>query len=171
VTARACARGVRLGEPREFDEPGQRRSAARLAPVAFVGAALAAGMVGGCGGIKAPDLFIVQRTGSGPSANLTLLVNEEGGVRCNGIARRNGRALKLSDSQLVQARAIQEELQEPAADHTALAPGPKAVLSYSVRDENGTVRFADDSAGQPKVFRQLALFVLQTAQGVCGLPE
>jgi len=33
------------------------------------------------------------------------------------------------------------------------------------------VRFADDSAGQPKVFRQLALFVLQTAQTICGLPE
>ena len=139
--------------------------------VAFVGATLAAGMLGGCGGIKAPDLFIVQRTGNGPSANLTLLVNEEGGVRCNGVARRNGRALKLGDRQLVQARAIQEELQEPAAQHTALAPGPKAVLRYYVRDENGTVRFADDSRGQPKVFRQLALFVLQTAQNVCGLRE
>jgi len=139
--------------------------------VAFVGATLAAGILGGCGGIKAPDLFIVQRTGNGPSANLTLLVNEEGGVRCNGIARRNGRALKLSDSQLVQARAIQEDLQEPAAKHTSLAAGPKAVLRYYLRDENGTVRFADDSAGQPRVFRQLALFVLQTAQGVCGLPE
>jgi hypothetical protein len=143
----------------------------RVARAVFVGATLAAGALGGCGGIKAPDLFLVQRTGSGPSANLTLLVNEEGGVRCNGVARRNGRALKLGDAQLVQARAIQEDLQEPAADHTALAPGRKAVLSYYVRDENGTVRFADDSAGQPKVFRQLALFVLQTAQTVCGLPE
>ena len=144
---------------------------ARRRAVVFVGATLAAGVLGGCGGIKAPDLFLVQRSGSAASANLTLLVNEEGGVRCNGVARRNGRALKLSDPQLVQARAIQEELQEPAARHTALAPGAKAVLRYYVRDENGTVRFADDSAGQPKVFRQLALFVLQTAQSVCGLPE
>jgi hypothetical protein len=144
---------------------------ARRRAVVFVGATLAAGVLGGCGGIKAPDLFLVQRSGSAASANLTLLVNEEGGVRCNRVARRNGRALKLSDPQLVQARAIQEELQEPAARHTALAPGAKAVLRYYVRDENGTVRFADDSAGQPKVFRQLALFVLQTAQSVCGLPE
>jgi hypothetical protein len=144
---------------------------ARRRAVVFVGATLAAGVLGGCGGIKAPDLFLVQRSGSAASANLTLLVNEEGGVRCNGVARRNGRPLKLSDPQLVQARAIQEELQEPAARHTTLAPGAKAVLRYYVRDENGTVRFADDSAGQPKVFRQLALFVLQTAQSVCGLPE
>ena len=148
------------------------RVPARSVPAACALAGVAAGLVlGGCGGVRAADLFLLQRSGNVAGAKLTLLVNEEGGVRCNGIARRNGRALKLSDSQLVQARAIQEELQEPAADHTELAPGPKAVLSYSVRDENGTVRFADDSAGQPKVFRQLALFVLQTAQGVCGLPE
>jgi hypothetical protein len=171
VTPLARARGARRDEPREPREPGERSSAARFARVVFVGATLAGGVLGGCGGIKAPDLFLVQRSGSGPSANLTLLVNEEGGVRCNGAARRNGRALKLNDPQLVQARAIQEELQEPAAKHTALAAGPKAVLRYYVRDENGTVRFADDSAGQPKVFRQLALFVLQTAQTVCGLPE
>ena len=44
---------------------------------------------GGCGGgIKAPDLFIVQRTGGAPRARLTLLVNEEGGVQCNGRPRR-----------------------------------------------------------------------------------
>ncbi len=134
-------------------------------------AALCAATLVACGGIKAPDLFIVQRSGSGPHAKLTLLVNEEGGVHCNGSAHAGGHALKLSDAALVQARAIQEGLQEPSSRHTSLAPGPKSVLDYFVRDENGWVRFSDDSAHQPKVFRQLALFVLQTAQGVCGLPE
>ena len=65
----------------------------------------------------------------------------------------------------------QEHLQEPSADHVSLATGPGSVLSYYVRDEKGTVRFSDNSRGQPKVFRELALFVLQTAQRVCGLPE
>jgi hypothetical protein len=134
-------------------------------------AALASALLAGCGGIKAPDLFVVQRDGSGPHAKLTLLVNEEGGVHCNGQGSRDGSKLKLSDPALVQARAIQEELEEPSSKHTVLAPGAKSVLRYSVRDEHGYVRFSDDSAGQPKVFRQLALFVLQTAQGVCGLPE
>ncbi len=134
-------------------------------------ALIASAALAACGGVKAPDLFLVQRSGGGPHAKLTLLVNEEGGVHCNGSAHAGGRVLKLSDSQLVQARAIQEALQEPSAKHTSLAPGPRSVLSYYVRDENGWVRFADDSAGQPKVFRQLALFVLQTAQQVCGLPE
>jgi hypothetical protein len=118
----------------------------------------------GCGGVKAPDLFIVYRSGAIPGAALTLLVNEEGGVRCN-----RGPTLKLSDSQLVQARAIQEDLHDPASSKETLPAGAGSVLSYYVRDENGTVRFSDDSRGQPKVFRQLALFVLQTAQGVCHL--
>jgi len=133
---------------------------------AAIGVLAAATLIAGCGGIKAPDLFIVQRTGSGPGAQLTLLVNEEGGVRCDG-----GKALKLSDPQLVQARAIQEALHDPASRHLSLAPQAGSVLSYYLRDENGTVRFSDNSAGQPPAFRQLALFVLQTAQQVCRLGE
>lgn len=123
-------------------------------------------MVGCGGGIAAPDLFIVQRTGSGPGARLTLVVNEEGGVHCNA-----GPTLKLSDPLLIRARAIQEELHEQASEHLSLTPGAGSVLSYSLRDENGTVRFSDNSPGQPKVFRELALLVLQVAQQVCHLPQ
>jgi hypothetical protein len=135
-----------------------------LAAVALAAAVLVAGCAGG---IQAPDIFIVQRTGSVPGARLTLLVNEEGGVQCNG-----ERMLKLSDPALVQARAIQEELHEDelASRHTVLPPRPGSVLRYYLRDENGSVRFADNSAPQPKAFRNLALFVLQTAQQLCHLP-
>jgi hypothetical protein len=128
--------------------------------------ALALALCGGCGGILAPDLFVVERSGSTPGAKLTLLVNEEGGMRCNG-----GRELKLSDPQIVQARALQEELKVPAESRLQLAPGPRSVLRYRVRDENGTVSFADDSPGQPKVLRNMALFVLQVAESVCRLPQ
>jgi hypothetical protein len=122
-------------------------------------------LLAGCGGgIKAPDLFIVQRTGSVPGARLTLLVNEEGGVRCNA-----GLMLRLSDPALVQARAIQEDLRQPASKHISLPPRAGSVLSYYLRDENGSVQFADNSTGQPAAFRNLALFVLQTAQQVCHL--
>jgi hypothetical protein len=138
---------------------------------ALVAFTVAAAALSGCGGITAPDLFIVQRSGSGPHAKLTLLVNEEGGVSCNGASTLAGRKLKLSDPQLVQARAIQEDLSEPASKHLSLAPRTKSVLSYRVRDEAGSVSFSDNSAAQPPVFRRLALFVLQTAQSVCQLPE
>jgi hypothetical protein len=144
---------------------------------------LAAMLLSACGGIKAPDLFIVKRTATAPGAGtststsagagatLTLVVNEEGGISCNGVASKGGRKLKLSDPQLVEARAVQEDIQEQASSHTTLAAGAKSVFGYYLRDENGWVRFSDDSAGQPKVFRQLALFVLRAAQQVCGLPE
>jgi len=139
----------------------------------FVAVALASATFGllACGGIAAPDLFIVQRSGSGPHARLTLLVNEEGGVHCNGLAKHAGHKLKLGDEALVQARAIEEDLEESASKHLSLAPRSGSVLSYVVREEKGSVRFSDNSAGQPKVLHELALFVLQTAQRVCGLPE
>jgi hypothetical protein len=134
-------------------------------------AAVALATLAGCGGVTAPDLFIVQRSGSGAGAKLTLLVNEEGRVSCNGVVGAAGHKFKLSDPQLVEARAIQEDLKEPASEHTSLPPRAKSVLSYRVRDENGSVSFSDNSAGQPQVFSRLALFVLKTAQRVCHLPE
>lgn len=127
---------------------------------------LVALLLAGCGGIEAPDLFIVYRSGATPHARLTLLVNEEGGVRCNGAS-----APKLSDSQLVKARAIQEDIKEPASSHLSLRANPGSVLSYRLRDQDGTVSFADNSRGQPKVLRQLVLFVLEAAQQICHLPE
>lgn len=119
----------------------------------------------GCGGVKSADLFIVYRSGSVAGARLTLLVNDGGTVRCNGGAQR-----ALSDADLVRARAIQDDLHDPAVSRTSLRAGPRSVLRYYVRDPDGSVRFSDDSQGQPQVFQQLALFVLQTARGVCRLP-
>lgn len=150
---------------------GRRPAASRVRRALAQGVLVAGAVLGGCGGVTAPDLFIVQRTGSGPGAMLTLLVNEEGGVSCNGVSASSGHKLKLSDPQLVQARAIQEDLHDPASKHLALAPAANSVLSYRVRDEDGSVSFSDNSAGQPPVFRRLALFVLQAAQRVCHLPE
>jgi len=142
---------------------GRGRASRSLCLLAL--AALTSSLLG-CGGVTAADLFVVTRSGASPQAHLTLLVNEEGVVHCNG-----GPPLKLSDPQLVQARAIQEELHDAAAAALTLPPKPGSVLSYSVREESGTVRFSDNSSGQPKVLRNLALFVLQVAQGVCHLPE
>jgi hypothetical protein len=140
--------------------------------VTVLGVLASVALAVGCGGgIAAPDLFIVQRTGSGPGARLTLVVNEEGGVHCYTNSAHRGPTLKLSDPLLIRARAIQEELHEQASEHLTLPPGRGSVLSYYLRDENGTVRFGDNSPKQPKVFRELALLVLQVAQQVCHLPQ
>jgi hypothetical protein len=135
------------------------------AMIALCACALAT-LLAGCSGVQAPDLFLVQRSGSTARAKLTLLVNEEGGVTCNG---RVGR--KLDDPQIVKAREIQEELQKPSSSHLSLPPRAGSVLRYYVRDESGTVRFSDNSGGQPAVLRKLQLFVLQTAQQACEPPE
>jgi hypothetical protein len=150
-------------------QAGTRRSRLAFSPGGAL--ALSGALVGiffaGCGGVTAPDLFIVYRTGSTPLARLTLLVNEEGGVTCNGRAA----AQKLSDPQIVKAREIQEDLAKPSSSHVALPPRPGSVLRYFVRDEGGYVRFSDNSAGQPNVFRKMQLFVLQTSQEICRLAE
>jgi hypothetical protein len=137
----------------------------RVALAAFV---LAVAIpLAGCSGVKAPDLFIVYRSGSTSQAKLTLLVNEEGGVTCNGRVA----AQKLSDSQIVKAREIQEALAKPSSSHLSLSPQAGSVLHYYVRDESGYVRFSDNSAGQPAVLRKLQLFVLQSSQEICHLAE
>lgn len=138
----------------------------RRISLAAAGAIAAVALLGGCGGVRAADLFLVQRSGSTPHARLTMLVNEEGGVRCNGGPER-----RLGDPQIVKARAIQEELHDAASRKLSLPARPGSVFAYRVRDVDGTVTFADNSAAQPKVLHELALFVLQSAQQVCGLAE
>ncbi len=121
-------------------------------------------VLAGCGGVQAADLFVVTRTGAG--GTLTLLVNEEGGVRCDGRPRA-----KLSDSQLVQARAIQEELHDPASKGLRLAARSGSIFSFAVREEAGTVRFADNSAGKPHALDELVLLVTEVAQQSCHLAQ
>ncbi len=137
-----------------------------MRPALLLAGVIACLLGGGCGGVQAADLFIVTRTGATPRERLTLLVNEEGGVTCNGVP-----AGRLSDAQLLKADGIKEDLHDPASKNLSLAPARGSVLSYTVRDEDGTVRFADNSPGQPAVLRELALLVLMAAQQVCHLPE
>ncbi|MFZ1155642.1 MAG: hypothetical protein WAN93_12135 [Solirubrobacteraceae bacterium] len=138
--------------------------------VLWLGSALtvvaAVAALAGCGGVLSPDLFILYRTGTAPGAKLTMLVNEEGVVHCN-----SGPARHLSDPQVIEARTIQEDLQSYASKHESLPGAPGSVLDYYVRDQDGSVRFADNSPHQPSVTRKLALFALSVAQGVCHLPQ
>lgn len=135
--------------------------------IAIVAAAAA---IAGCGGVLSPDLFVVNRTGSSPGAKLSLLVTEEGVVECNP-NRNHPSPHHLSDPQIIEARTIQEDLQKPASQDLSLPAAPGSVLSYSVRDQDGSVSFADNSVAQPPVTRKLALFVLSVAQAVCHLPQ
>jgi hypothetical protein len=138
------------------------RSAVVVALV--VAALMGVAALAGCGeSVELPDLFVVTRTGGGEK--LTVLINEGGAVRCNG-----GPAHQLSDPQLIQARGVTEELQTPSSKHLSLPPRPGSVFRYKVRDAEGRVSFADNSAHQPSALHHLQYLVLEVAQRVCGLP-
>lgn len=138
--------------------------APRLAPAALCGL-LVCGVLVACGGVVSPDLFVLERSGAGANGPLTVLVTEEGLVQCN-----HGASHRLSDPEVLEARALQEELQSLASRHLSLPPRPGSVFGYRVRDANGSVSFADNSSGLPKVLERLQLFALQVAERVCGVP-
>jgi hypothetical protein len=141
----------------------------RVLATALAASALA-GCLGSCGeSVELPDLFVVQRSGGGSGGQLTVVVNEGGAVHCYQSSARRGPSHQLSDPQLVLARGIQEELQSPSAKHLVLPARAGSVFSYYVRDAEGTVRFSDNSAGQPSVLHHLAYFVLEVQQQVCHL--
>lgn len=149
--------------PVAFRATGVLRMCRSAVLVAWTSAAL---FGAGCGGVLSPDLFVVYRSGSTPGAKLTLLVNEEGVVHCNG-----GPPHHLSDPQIIEARVIQEDLKDAASRRESFPAAKGSVLSYYVRDQDGAVNFADNAPTQPAVTRKLAAFVLSVAQGVCGLSQ
>lgn len=120
-------------------------------------------LVAGCGG-ESGDLFAVERSGDVPGAKLRLIVDDGGTLTCNDAKPR-----PLPAKLLLDARSIATDIVEPAQHSLNLAPGAQSVLQYVVRTPNGTVRFADDSRGQPPVTQQVAYFTRRAAQQVCGL--
>jgi hypothetical protein len=129
----------------------------RLALLLAASASLA-----GCGNRTAPDLFVLTRAGSVPGANLRLRVSDDGLVRCNGGARQ-----RMSDPLLLDAREIARELNDLAP--RTLAPGPRSVLRYRLRLQDGTVTFSDSSRRQTREMFLTQEFTRRVAKSVCGL--
>jgi len=129
---------------------------------AVLAAGVVAALLAGCGS-PPPDLFEVQRSGSDPNANVTVVVNDGGSVSCD------GKSHALPAPQLLRARQLLRDLEPQAQLHLALPPGPNSVLSYKARMEAGNVAFSDTSRGNPKSFLQLAGFTKDVTEDVCGL--
>ena len=87
-------------------------------------AVLTAGALAGCGGESA-DLFAVDRSGDVPGAQLRLVVNDGGTVRCDDDDER-----RLPDPLLLDAREIARDLVEPTEATLRLEPRPQSVLRY-----------------------------------------
>jgi len=130
---------------------------------ALAGVAAAALAATACGSEPA-DLFVVQRTGAIPGARLNLRVTDDGRASCN---RRP--LVDITSEQLVDARDIERDL-EPLARHgLVLRPGTGSILRYRVVTEEGTLRFADTSRGQPQPLFALAKLTRDVARQACGL--
>jgi hypothetical protein len=135
----------------------------RAALVAVAAAVAAA--VAGCGSEPA-DLFVVDRAGAVPGARLNLRVTDDGRASCN---RRP--LVDISSEQLVDARDIEREIEPLARRGLALEAGDGSILRYRVVTEEGTLRFADTSRGQPPPLFALAKLTRDVAKGPCGLPR
>jgi hypothetical protein len=125
-------------------------------------AVAALALLAGCG-TPSPDLFVVDRSGPDPAANLTMVVSDGGSVKCN------GKEHALDADRLLRARQLARDLGKQAELGLELPPGPKANLSYKVRLESGNVAFSDTSRGNPKSFFQLAAFTKDVSERVCGI--
>jgi hypothetical protein len=119
-------------------------------------------LLAGCGS-PAPDLFVVERSGPDPNANVTMVVSDGGSVTCN------GKEHELGADRLLRARQLARDLAKQAELGLELPPGPSANLSYRVRLEAGTVAFSDTSRGNPQAFFQLAAFTKDVTERVCGI--
>jgi hypothetical protein len=119
-------------------------------------------VLAGCGS-PPPDLFVVERSGPDPAANLTMRVTDGGTVYCN------GKEHPLDSKRLLQARQLARDLAKQAEVGLELPPGPGANLSYKVELEAGNVAFSDTSKGNPHDFFVLAAFTKDVSEDVCGI--
>jgi hypothetical protein len=126
---------------------------------------LAAVAVAGCGQ-RSADLFTVTRGGSIPGAHVVLRVTDDGHVSCNG-----GELREISSDELIRAREVARELEDPAKKGVVLPARPGSTLNYAIHIGGDTVRFADNARGQDEEMYRAALLVRQLAKGPCHLPR
>lgn len=131
-----------------------RRAAVALAALA---------LLAGCGS-PSGDLFEVVRSGAARSADVRILVSDDGTVRCD-----KGKPIPMGAKRLLTARQLERDLETQAALGLELPKGRGAILSYTARLEAGTISFSDQSRGRPASFNRLVAFTNDVARRVCKL--
>jgi len=125
-------------------------------------ACLLTALLVGCGS-RPPDLMVVQRSGADRNANVELLVNDGGSVKCNGTEH------DLDADRLLTARQLVRDLEPQAELGIELPRGAGSQLSYRASMEAGTIAFSDRSEGVPATFQRLAAFTTDVTERVCGI--
>jgi hypothetical protein len=127
-----------------------------------LGILAAVAVLGGCG-TPSPDLFVVERDGSVPGAELKLLVSDTT-VRCNGKS-----PVPLTSRQTIEARDITDDLRLVQSGAVEVPKAPAAqIFSFAIRTEDGTLRFPD-TAQRPRILPRTARFIRRVAIDTCKL--
>jgi hypothetical protein len=127
------------------------------------GAAVTLALAFGACGTASPDLFVVHRDGTVPGAKLDLLVSDTT-ARCN-----QGPVRPLTSGQILEARDITKDLLDVQSGTVAVPPSPPAqIFRFSVRTEDGTLRYGDTTQ-RPPILPRLSRFVRRLSIDVCGL--
>jgi hypothetical protein len=115
-----------------------------------------------CGlNVMSADLFLLRRSGQPPP--LSVLVNDDGVIRCN-----NGPAKNMPNQMLLQARDLANSLNKDAQAGLKLPAPPNSAYSYSIKLQNGTISFPDTAAATRPELAQAEQFALQAAHGPCA---
>lgn len=126
--------------------------------LALVAALLAAGC-----GTPSADLFVVERTGDLPDAELTLLVSDGGTVRCDG-----GEERQMAQDRLLEARELARDLAPVLEAEPRLPAAEGSLLRYRVIAGEGEATFADTSPRLPPALAQVQRFTRAVARETCG---
>jgi hypothetical protein len=121
-----------------------------------------AALAAGCGTPSA-DLFVVERTGDLPDAELTLLVSDGGTVRCDG-----GDEVPLHSDRLLEARELARDLAPVLDDEPRLPASDGSLLRYRVLAGEGEASFADTSPRLPPALAEVQRFTRAVARESCG---
>lgn len=135
-----------------------RRRGRAVATVAVAAASLAAA---GCGTPSA-DLFVVERSGELPDADLHLVVGDGGAVECDGEER------PISSDRLLEARDLARDLAPLLERGVRLPPGERSLLRFEVTGEEGTIAFSEGSPGLRPVMARVVRFTRDVARDACG---
>jgi hypothetical protein len=110
--------------------------------------------------VKAPDDFLMTRTGQG--AQVTLLVNDGGTIRCDG-----GRARTITSAMLINARDLVQNLTDDAKAGLRIPQARDSVYRYTISMQAGTFAFPDTAAVRHHELAGVEQFALQALAGPC----
>jgi len=126
----------------------------------LVAGAISVFLLAACGG-GSGDLLAIEVTGA-PGGGQRITVASDGRARCNGPDLK-----QISSEQVIDAREIEREVYGLARDGESFEADARGSRRYSLRTDDGSVRWAEGASGLPKVLARTQLFALQLGRRLC----